>query len=151
MFPRRQNKYNLPRSSNSKSLHPPALNVLCCLLEHESMFSPYIIAMYESPNYPPCEKINLKIIQSLLERVQICRNRWKTKECAGAVGFFWRTADSWTAQQQLSLNRKTVVDHPGNNTRYSDSRVCKLLNRVIFINSVIILSCGEYINICYAK
>ncbi len=36
-------------------------------------------------------------------------------------------------------------------TQYSDSRVCKLLNGVIFIKSVIILSCGEYINICYVK
>ncbi len=52
------------------------------------MFSPYIIVMYESPNCPPCEKMDIKIIQLLLERDQIFRKCWKTKECAGAEGFF---------------------------------------------------------------
>ncbi len=42
---RRQNKYNLPWSSNLKSLHPPALNALCVLLEHQYMFSPFVIVM----------------------------------------------------------------------------------------------------------
>ncbi len=54
-----------------------------------------------------------------MERVQICRRCWKTEECAG----------------QLSLNIKTVVDHPGNDTVL---RFRKLLNGVIVNNSVII-------------
>ncbi len=41
------------------------------------MFSPYKIVMCESPNCPPCEKMDLKIIQSLLEKVKICRKHWK--------------------------------------------------------------------------
>ncbi len=33
--------------------------------------------MFESLNCPQCEKMDLKIIQSLLERVQICKNAGK--------------------------------------------------------------------------
>ncbi len=79
------------------------------------MFSPYIIVMYEYPNCPPCENMDLKIIQSLLERVQICRRCWKTKECAGAGGFF-SAQDQRRTHEQISQHRKTAVDHPGNDT-----------------------------------
>ncbi len=58
------------------------------------MCPPFVIAVYESLNCPQCEKMDLKIIQSLLERVQICRKYWKTKECAGAGGFSLRIAGS---------------------------------------------------------
>ncbi len=34
------------------------------------MFEPSVIVVYESLSYPQCEKMDLKIIQSLLERVQ---------------------------------------------------------------------------------
>ncbi len=51
------------------------------------MFPPFVIAVYEYPNCLPCETMDFKIIQSLLERVQVCRRCWKTKERAGA-GFF---------------------------------------------------------------
>ncbi len=77
MFPGRQIKYNLPWSSNSKSFHPPALNASCFLLEHQWMFEPLLIVVFESINCPQCEKMDLKIIQSLLERVQICKNAGK--------------------------------------------------------------------------
>ncbi len=77
MFPGRQIKYNLPWSSNSKSFHPPALNASCVLLEHQWMFEPFLIVVFESINCPQCEKMDLKIIQSLLERVQICKNAGK--------------------------------------------------------------------------
>ncbi len=70
----RQIKYNLPWSSNSKSFYPPALNASCVLLEHQWMFEPFLIVVFESINCPQCEKMDLKIIQSLLERVQICKN-----------------------------------------------------------------------------
>ncbi len=69
-----------------------------------------------------CEKMDLKIIQSLLERVQIHKNDGKPKYVWEAEGFFGRTADSLTVQdkqethEQLSLNKKTSVDHSGNNT-----------------------------------
>jgi len=54
---------------------------LCGLLEHQCMLSPFVIVTHESLNCPQCEKMHFKIIQSMLERIQIC---WKTKECAGA-------------------------------------------------------------------
>ncbi len=66
--------------------------------------------------------MDLKIIQSLLERVQNPQKCWKTKEFVGAEGFFRRTTDSLTVQdkqgtrEQLSLNKKTAADHSGNNT-----------------------------------
>ncbi len=66
--------------------------------------------------------MDLKIIQSLLERVQVYKNAGKPKYVWEAEGFFWRTADSLTVpdkqetHEQLSLNKKTSVDHLGNNT-----------------------------------
>ncbi len=77
--------------------------------------------MYESHNCPLCEKMDLKIMQSLLERVQICRKSWKTKECAEAGRFVLITVNAQDQQgthEQLSQNRKTAVDHPGNDTLY---------------------------------
>ncbi len=57
----------------------------------------------------------IKIIQSMLERVQICRRCWKTNECAGAEGQQTTAEDKQgTHHEQLSLNIKTVVDHSGN-------------------------------------
>ncbi len=41
------------------------------------MFEPCLIVVFESINCPQCEKMDLKIIQSLLERVQICKNAGK--------------------------------------------------------------------------
>ncbi len=55
----------------------PALNASCFLLEHQWMFEPFLIVVFESINCPQCEKMDLKIIQSLLERVQICKNAGK--------------------------------------------------------------------------
>jgi len=51
------------------------------------MFEPFLIVVFESLSCPQCEKMDLKIIQSLLERVQICKRCWKTEEFAGAGGF----------------------------------------------------------------
>ncbi len=49
--------------------------------------------LYDSLNCPQnksikCEKMDFRIIQSLLEGSQICRICWKTKECEGLEGFF---------------------------------------------------------------
>ncbi len=52
------------------------------------MFEPFLIVVFESLNCPRCEKMDLKIIQSLLERVQICKICWKTEDSAGHGGFF---------------------------------------------------------------
>ncbi len=47
------------------------------------MFEPFLIVVFESLSRPQCEKMDLKIIQSLLERVQIYKICWKTEEPAG--------------------------------------------------------------------
>ncbi len=51
------------------------------------MFESSVIAVYESLSRPQCEKMNLKIIQSSLERVSNTQKCWKTKEFVGAEGF----------------------------------------------------------------
>ncbi len=50
------------------------------------MFEPFLIVVFESLSCPQCENIDLKVIQSLLERVQICKRCWKTE--SGPGGFF---------------------------------------------------------------
>ncbi len=52
------------------------------------MFEPSVIVIYESLSHPQCEKMDLKIIQSLLERVQIHKNAG-TKEFVEAEGFLF--------------------------------------------------------------
>ncbi len=54
------------------------------------MFELFVIVVYEFLNCPLCEKMDLKII--LLERSKICRNYWKTKECAGPGVFFLKNS-----------------------------------------------------------
>ncbi len=67
---------------------------------------------------PRCEKMDLKIIQSLLERVKIHRNAGKPKNLWYLKDF----SDSLTVQdkqgtyEQLSLNKNRAVDYSGNNT-----------------------------------
>ncbi len=48
------------------------------------MFESCVTVANESLRCPRCEKMDLKIIQSLLERVQY----WTTKEFVGPEGFF---------------------------------------------------------------
>ncbi len=38
------------------------------------MFEPFLIVVFESINCPQCEKMDLKIIQSLLEREMAMQN-----------------------------------------------------------------------------
>ncbi len=52
------------------------------------MFEPFLIVVFESLNCPQCEKMDLKIIQSLMEKVQIGKRCWKTEESPGHGGFF---------------------------------------------------------------
>ncbi len=55
----------------------PALNAWFVLLEHQRVFESFLIAAYESLSRPRCENMDLHIIQSLLERVQIHTNAVK--------------------------------------------------------------------------
>ncbi len=114
MFPGRQIKYNLPWSSNSKSFHPPALNASCVLLEHQWMFEPFLIVVFESLNCPQCEKMDLKIIQSLLERVQICKmlencriyRTWRIcLKNSAQFNCSEQTRDSWTTNTKQKNSR----------------------------------------------
>ncbi len=110
-------------------IHPPpptpALNASCVLLEHQWMFEPFLIVVFESLNCPQCEKMDLKIRQSLLERVQICKRCWKTEESAGHGGFFWRTVLSSTVQnkqgthEQPTQNKQTKQNRTRKNSRRS--------------------------------
>ncbi len=97
-----------------KVFTPMASNALCFLLEHQWMFEPFLIVVFESLNCPQCEKMDLKIIQSLLERVQICKICWKTEESAGHGGLFWRTVLSLTVQ-----NKQGTREQPSQNKKQS--------------------------------
>ncbi len=87
------------------------------LLEHQWVFESSVIVAYESLICPWCKKMDLKFIQSLLERVQIHKNAGKPKN----VCDLW---DSWTVQEQTrdswttstKQKKNTAVDHSGNNT-----------------------------------
>ncbi len=118
MFPGRQIKCNLPWSSNTKRFHPPALNGSCFLLEDQWMFEPFLIVVFESLNCPQSEKMVLKIIQSLLERVQICKRCWKTEESAGHGGFFWRTELSLTVQNKQGTHEQPSQKNKKTHTHY---------------------------------
>jgi len=52
------------------------------------MFEPFLIVVFEFLSCPQCQKMDFKIIKSLLDRVQICKRCWKTEESAGPGGFF---------------------------------------------------------------
>ncbi len=99
-----QNKKNLDIFILFKSFTPPALNASCFLLEHQWMFEPFLIVVFESLNCPQCEKMHLKIIQSLLER--LCKRCWKTEDSAGHGGFVWRTVLSSTVQNKQGTHEQ---------------------------------------------
>ncbi len=58
------------------------------------MFESSVIVAYESLGCPPCEKLDLKIIHSLLERVQIHKN-------AGKPNNLWDLKDFSEEQQDV--------------------------------------------------
>ncbi len=43
-----------------KVFYPPALNASCVLLEHQWMFEPFLIVVFESLSCPQCEKMDLR-------------------------------------------------------------------------------------------
>ncbi len=98
MFTGRQIKCNLPLSSNTKIFTPLLLMHHISFRSISECLNRFLIVVFKSLNCPQGEKMHLKIIQSLLERVQICKSCWKTEDPAGHGGFFWRTALSLTVQ-----------------------------------------------------
>ncbi len=64
------------------------------------MFEPSAIAAYESFSCPQCEKMHLKIMQSLLERVQIHKNAEKPKN-------LWKLKGFSEEQQQFNCSGQT--------------------------------------------
>ncbi len=104
------------------SFHAPALNAWFLLLEHQRVFESSVIAAYESLSHPQCENMHLKIIQTLLEKVQIHKNAGKPKGLWDLKGFSeeqqqfncsGQTRDSWTT---ITKQTHTAVDHSDNNT-----------------------------------
>ncbi len=75
-------------------IHALALNSCLFLLERQWVFESSIIVAYKSLSCPRCEKTDLKIIQSLLERVQIHTNAGKTKD-------LWELKDFSEEQQEV--------------------------------------------------
>ncbi len=76
MFPGRQIKYNYLDLQIQKVL-PPALNASCVLLEHQWMFEPFLIVVFESINCPQCEKDGSQNHTVTAGKVQICKNAGK--------------------------------------------------------------------------
>ncbi len=96
----RQNKKNVHIFLLFKSFHAPALNACFFLLENQWVFEFSVIVAYESLSCPQCEKMDLKIIQSLLERVQIHKNAGKPKN-------LWELKDFSEEQQQFNCSGQT--------------------------------------------
>ncbi len=93
---RRQNKYNLPWSSNLKSLHPPSLNALCGLLEHQYMFSPFVIVM---------PSIVLSVKRWISKSYSQCWKGFKYAEDAGKAKNVQELEDFSEEQQAVELLR----------------------------------------------
>ncbi len=81
-----QNKKNIYIFILFKSFHAPALNAW--------FFESSVIVANESLSCPRCEKMDLKIIQLLLERVQIHKN-------AGRPNNLWDLKDFSEEQQTV--------------------------------------------------
>ncbi len=64
------------------------------------MFESSVIAVYESLSCSQCENMYLKIIQSLLERVQIHKNAGKPKN-------LWELKGFSEEQQQFNCSEQT--------------------------------------------
>ncbi len=77
------------------SQHRTQSNFICHIYIYIYIYiSPSVIVAYESLRRPRCEKMDLKIIQSLLERVQIHKN-------AGAPKNLWNLKDFSEEQQTV--------------------------------------------------
>ncbi len=63
-------------------------------------FEPSVIVGYESLSCPQCENMDLKIIQSLLERVQIHKNAGKPKILWDLKDFFLKNSREFICSGQ---------------------------------------------------
>ncbi len=89
-----------------KKFSPLALNAWFCLLEHLWVFEPSVIVAYESLSHPQCEKMDLKILQSLLERVQIgCVSLVLESEAVGSLIAPWWLAAVQVINPALSFSQ----------------------------------------------
>ncbi len=128
MFSRKQIKFNLPWFLNKKIIHAPALNAWFFLLENQWAFESSVKVVNESfsctlfffffflrkdgsQNHSHCWK-GFKYTK-MLENQRIC-GTWiiflknsRPFNCSG------QTRDSWTT---ITKQKKTAVDHSGNNT-----------------------------------
>ncbi len=75
-------------TSSSKSFHPRLLMHRVSFWSISERFNLFLIVVFESLNCPQFEKVDLKIMQSLLERVQTCKRCRKTEESVVT----WHTA-----------------------------------------------------------
>ncbi len=81
------------------------------------MFEASVIAAYESLSRPQCGKMDLKIIQSLLERVQIHKNAGKSQNLWELKGFSEEHQQfNCSGQTTITKQTNTAVDDSANNT-----------------------------------
>jgi len=66
--------------------------------------------------------MDLKIIQSLLERVQTCKRCWKTKEFAGPGGFFPEDHWSWDSRTSITKQKQSWIIQV--KTQFEESSAC---------------------------
>ncbi len=129
------------------SFHPQALNAPCFLLEHQWMFKPFLIVVFESLSSPQCEKDgsqNHTVTarkgsnkQKMLKNWRFCRT-WRII-LKNRAQFYCseQTRDSWTIitkqKQSWIIQRNTHGI------------------KVVLIIAAILLSCGINVNIFYIK
>ncbi len=123
-----------------------ALNASCFLLEHQWRFEAFLIVVFESLNCPRCEKMNLKIIRSLLENQRLCRSWMMFLKNRAQLNCSEQTRDSWT----------TIIKHKNSRASSRDQHTVlwtlRTIERGYFHNfSYLFLSCGLNVNILYVK
>ncbi len=89
--------------TESVTIHPLALNALCFLLEHQWMFEPCLIVVFESLYCPQCH------CWKWFKYVKYAR---KLKNLHFLSDFFWRTVLSLTVQNKQGTHEQTVIEHP---------------------------------------
>ena len=87
------------------------------------MFESFLIIVFESLNCPQYEKMDLKIIQSLLERVQICKDAGKLKNLQELM-IFLKNSSQFNCSEQTRDSCTTITKQKdsrgssGNHTQY---------------------------------
>ncbi len=120
------------------------------------MFEPFLIVVFESINCPPCEKMDLKIIQSLLERVQICKNAGKLQNLQNVEDLseeqcsvqLFRTNKGLMNNQHKTKEQSWIIQVTSHSIKNQGFQTFEggYLNNFSYF-----LSCGLYVNIFYVK